>query len=988
MIKNLRSLIQENFPLELRVQIELLSRRRDLINEEKHEELIKLLQSFNIEGVVPLGPGTNRYAFKLNGFVVKVATDHDGKIDNFKEFKMAKRLYPYVTKIYEVSENGTLLVAEYIQPFASYTEMCGYAEKIRDILTKLSSVYLIGDVGITSKNFANWGLRIGSDEPVCLDFAYVYEVSSELFICRYCKTNSMLVPNKEFTELHCPNKACNKKYLFEDIRAMIGNDIHSHEIGDLTQEGYRVVESGMSTELDETRSNYLARRKEKTKEPEKPVEPEIVYEPFVMDTPIYTDFKGGKTMSIFENSKAAAESMMKGTPLFQFSNGVIIPAKATAISTKDSDVKMVKAIECDEIPVTDNGEEFSGGIDEEETSTAVEYDDADDGLAFSGSIDPNVDIVTGVPIESAGNILENATPVNRDHAVVKKAASATVLQYPVQPTPAKVEPAAAPEVKTPTVVKSATVIEDTPVQPMVPQQEVKLVSDNFKRNAYKAFSKLSDRIGSHMHELGVKDVVASHVRDKKMYPEGFYKGIQNAVFRSLMIFCQFNEKDVANHDGRGTHKVFTPPSTFEGTPFEDTAVFVSRFWDNRDINSAEVADDIMMYYRDRFQDYQGIQTEWIPLLETRIRDKMPIDPNGAKKIADIIRNHWCVQVEDEAEEVAEDPVVEVQPEQEEEVAFSGAYGTDSVEKVEVAQNPTEDEYNEEETGNDDDYPFCVEIYPDDDYDIIKVNADDAFGPISIPYYVKLENVKVNTEEDIPSIADDRNGVWDWLIHMVPDMMFRTRDPEKWLEVNTYNSETNQLRIVIMNESGGEYIMGIYYLVGIFIIDEEGNSNPTSDPEILAKLNKIIRDDTGYGSISHLQRSLSMEDLIRDEAYIIDLAVIEEEEDPDQYDDPDSNDKPGNDPEDSPEQEESEAEQAAIKILLEDGKTNNGSVDQAPATSKCSFVEQHPEEMEIPEFETFQDKPQETTVEKSEHQEVQAPTTNVPGVFTPIRRKKS
>lgn len=982
MIKNLRSLIHEKFPVELRVQIELLSRRRDLINEEKHQELIKLLQSFNVEGVVPLGPGTNRYAFKLNGFVVKVATDHDGKIDNFKEFKMAKRLYPYVTKIYEVSENGTLLVAEYIQPFASYTEMCGYAEKIRDILTKLSNVYLIGDVGITSKNFANWGLRIGSEDPVCLDFAYVYEVSSELFICRYCKTNSMLVPNKDFTELHCPNKACNKRYLFEDIRAMIGNDIHSHEIGDLTQEGYRVMESGMSIELDDTRSNYLARRKEKTKEATKPVEPEIVYEPFVMDTPIYTDNRGGKTMSIFENSKAAAESMMKGTPLFQFSNGVIIPAKAVAITTKDTDVKIVKATECDEIPVA---EKFTGSIDEDDPMGIPEPEEpSDDGLAFSGSIDPNVEVVASVPIETAEDLPSKA--------VVKKAA-ATVLQYPEQPKATPVEP----EIKDSAVNKVSATVKEEPKTVMSSQQNVKLISDNFKRNAYKAFSKLSDRIGSHMHELGVKDVVMPHIKDKKMYPEGFYKGIQNAVFRSLMIFCQFSEKDVPNHDGRGTHKVFTPPATFEGTPFEPTAVFVSRFWDNREINSAEVADDIMMCYRDRFSDYQGIQQEWIQLLENRIKGKMPIDAVGAKKIADIIRSEWCVM---EEESVPEEPAEEPQPEQEEEeIAFSGSY--DAPEKVEIAQNPTEDEYDEDETGNDD-YPFCVEIYPDDDYDIIKVNADDAFGPISIPYYVKLENVKVNTTEDIPSIADDRNGVWDWLIHMVPDMMFRTRNPEKWLEVNTYNGETNQLRIVIMSENNGEYIMGIYYFVGVFIIDEDGTPNPTSDPEILAKLNKVIRDDSGYGSISHLQRSLSMEELIRDEDYINNLVVIEEEEDPDQYDDPDSNDKPGNDPEDSPEQEVSPAEQAAIKILLQDAAS--APKQEGPFVSKTSFVEEHPEATIVPEFETYHETPPEKSQESQVEEEfvTQAPaienapnpqqttpgTTNVPGVFTPIRRKRS
>ena len=104
--KVLRSLIQEKIPFDLRVDIELLSRRRDISNAEKQEELFKLLRKYEINDVTPLGSGTNRYAFKMNGFVIKVATDHEGKIDNLKEFKMAKRLFPHVIKIYEVSKNG------------------------------------------------------------------------------------------------------------------------------------------------------------------------------------------------------------------------------------------------------------------------------------------------------------------------------------------------------------------------------------------------------------------------------------------------------------------------------------------------------------------------------------------------------------------------------------------------------------------------------------------------------------------------------------------------------------------------------------------------------------------------------------------------------------------------------------------------------------------------------------------------------------------
>ena len=42
MQKTLRSLIHEKIPLELRFQLELLSRKRNLINDEKFEKIIEL----------------------------------------------------------------------------------------------------------------------------------------------------------------------------------------------------------------------------------------------------------------------------------------------------------------------------------------------------------------------------------------------------------------------------------------------------------------------------------------------------------------------------------------------------------------------------------------------------------------------------------------------------------------------------------------------------------------------------------------------------------------------------------------------------------------------------------------------------------------------------------------------------------------------------------------------------------------------------------
>ena len=282
MIKRLRSLIHERFSPELLLELEILSRRRDIINQEKQEALILLLRKHNIDDIVQLGSGTNRYAFKMDGYAIKFATDNDGKIDNFKEFKMAKRLYPHVIAVHEISRNGTMMVTEYIQPFSSWDEMVRHEDAILDILTQLSSVYLIGDVGFSSVNFKNWGTRIGTNIPVCLDFAYVYAVKSNLFVCTECKTNSIIRPDKYFVKLYCSNPGCPKKeYQFSDIRAKIGNDVHNHEIGDLTEEGYLMFDSNVDTELTIEKSNYLS--KNKTNMPEQEIiDEKPQFESFVM----------------------------------------------------------------------------------------------------------------------------------------------------------------------------------------------------------------------------------------------------------------------------------------------------------------------------------------------------------------------------------------------------------------------------------------------------------------------------------------------------------------------------------------------------------------------------------------------------------------------------------------------------------------------------------------------------------------------------------
>jgi hypothetical protein len=279
----MRSLILETFPLELRVKLDMLARQRNLVNDAQQARLFEYLHEYGVDGI-QLGMGTNRYGFKVNSYVVKFATNDEGRIDNLKEFKMAKRLQPYVTMVHEVAENGLLLVAEYIQPFESYGEMLKYEDKIKDILRELSSTYLIGDVGISDVNYGNWGLRIGTEDPVCLDFAYVYNVSSDIFLCNEakCRGKVMLVPNAKFSHMQCPR--CNKIYLFEELRIKIGEKQHLDEIGDLSKEGYVLSESKVEMMLDPSKSHYLNRKKKKVKKTEV-VEEVVPPDTFIMDYP-------------------------------------------------------------------------------------------------------------------------------------------------------------------------------------------------------------------------------------------------------------------------------------------------------------------------------------------------------------------------------------------------------------------------------------------------------------------------------------------------------------------------------------------------------------------------------------------------------------------------------------------------------------------------------------------------------------------------------
>ena len=960
MKKVLRSLIQEEFPLDLRVKIELISKRRDITNAEKQEEIFKALREFNIKDVVPLGPGTNRYAFKLKGFVVKVATDHDGKIDNLKEFKMAKRLFPYVTKTYDVSENGTLLVAEYIQPFMSYGEMAVYGDKIKDILKKLSSVYLIGDVGLTAKNYANWGLRVGSDEPVCLDFAYVYDVSSELFVCKECKSGSMLVPNSDFTALICSNPACQKKYLFEDIRRRIGNDLHRHEIGDLAEEGYKLTSSNVLTDLTPERSNYLIRKNKKTEKVEKLIEEEAPLVNFYIGDDEMEDFSMKITDSMLSKSRIF-EAKTIAIPENVTEENAIAFVADTSSAVGDNSAKVLDARSVDleafmkimnEADYEDQDREdddLDDDIDLEDEEDEIDEDDIDEEIYDDEDEDEDDDEDTDVPsiddlveefFAAGGNDEDEEETEEVSNGIEENNAKFENFQQYQYDT--ETEPAAE-------VVVQAEVVEavEEPVEVVEVKEEPKPVKakveeklpESFCKSMHRAISKLSNNVKIDIYARDLIDEILPYTHGKKLLAGDFYTEVQNAVFKSLVAFTEMNE----TLDQKNKKEWVMNPNTNPDQRYWPTCVFLSRYWMSRPINSLE-GSEIMKKYRELYGD-GGIQREWIPLFTKRLLEKLPIDAAGADLVGEYIAEVWCPALKDETPDPVDDnpPKEEKQEFTEDDIpeSFINRPGM-TIRKKEEDKQPDpvvviEDEIPADESPveeccdcdecceEEDEYqpiPVTVEIRHDDEtgYDDISVITEYATGPVSIPLIAKLADVN-----GVSTASDPRNGVWGWLVHLTPDMIFSTQDPKKWIDRSTDEPDEDGelLKFVILGEEHGNAIMGIYRVAGVFLESDEGRE-PVVLEDNLRKINEVLGKALGSEYISQLQNTLECKYLIYTEA---DIEKYVDESDDD---------------EDSVEEEFDDLTQTALNVLLGAPEEEN---KPAPAEKMMFKPAQQPKKTE-------------------------------------------
>lgn len=243
-------------PIDLKVDLGEVTYQKGMLASSRRKRCIEVLESSGIE-YREVGTGTNRFIIKHDGFAMKIALDKEGIADNMQEWVMSPLTSPDSAPAHEISKGGHLLVASYAPAFSSWQDMCNKRGEIIPILKKWSKRFLLGDVGFTSKNYANWGMLDG--RPVCIDYAYLFPASMDLFKC-YCGSKN-IYPTNNYTRYECLD--CRRVFEDREIRARISVEerlkLFSQVSGFELTEEFQEVEIPMRPIKESTNPDYPSR---------------------------------------------------------------------------------------------------------------------------------------------------------------------------------------------------------------------------------------------------------------------------------------------------------------------------------------------------------------------------------------------------------------------------------------------------------------------------------------------------------------------------------------------------------------------------------------------------------------------------------------------------------------------------------------------------------------------------------------------------------
>jgi len=322
-------------------------------------------------GFQKLSAGTNRLCYKHledPSVVLKVAFDAVALKDNPTEFMVQNSIKPFCTKIFEVSPDGAVGLAERVQPIQNREEFRTCANEVYDLINILTRYFILADIG--SHYFMNYGIRtLNNFGPVLLDFPYIFEPDGDKLVCHAPNENNpdgicggLIDYDAGFNELVCLK--CGVKYrAIELARAIKNNEIirkGNNKMGLVVEyeyKGKKFTYGENEFGLGEETSKVQHQNKPEKKESSGGLEVEVIYNGKVINDEV-EKFEAAKNASKSTGSKLEVECVYED--------------KAPAKNNKDNKEKSNKK------PVDNKKNQYKKPEHSQVTITAVTSDQLKD----------------------------------------------------------------------------------------------------------------------------------------------------------------------------------------------------------------------------------------------------------------------------------------------------------------------------------------------------------------------------------------------------------------------------------------------------------------------------------------------------------------------------------------------------------------------------------------------------------------------------------
>ena len=187
--------------------------------EEWYESIL------NPRGFVRMGRGTNRIIFKNlenQSIIIKVPLSEAGRNDGPSELKNQWLIKPFCTKIFEVSPDGLITVAERGELIRSQEIFYSFGDQLYDFYQMFLGKYIMADVG--SEFRKNWVIRPGFG-PILCDFPLIYPLDGSKLYCdvkdpiTHIPCGGAIDYDTGYNRLYC--KKCGKQYFASQLAKQI-----------------------------------------------------------------------------------------------------------------------------------------------------------------------------------------------------------------------------------------------------------------------------------------------------------------------------------------------------------------------------------------------------------------------------------------------------------------------------------------------------------------------------------------------------------------------------------------------------------------------------------------------------------------------------------------------------------------------------------------------------------------------------------------------